>query len=76
MFEDDICVDLSSVLDGKPNYADVPFSELFVEPYVDRPKVMDEGHDYTTALLLELYARARCPPAMAPSEGVVVKVYG
>ena len=26
VFEDDVCVDLSSVLDGRPNYADVTFS--------------------------------------------------
>ena len=25
VFEDDACVYLSSVLDGKPNYANVPF---------------------------------------------------
>ena len=29
MFEDDLCVDLSGVQDGKPDYANVPFSELF-----------------------------------------------
>ena len=28
VFEDDVCVDLSSVIHGKPNYANVPFSEL------------------------------------------------
>ena len=52
MFEDDVCVDLSSVLDGKPNYANVPFSELFVGPCVDRPEVMAKGPDHVTALLL------------------------
>ena len=35
VFEDNVCVDLSSVLDGKPNYANVPFSKLFVWPCVD-----------------------------------------
>ena len=37
MFEDDICVDLSNALDGKPNYANIPLSELFAKPCVDRP---------------------------------------
>ena len=26
VFEDDVCVDLSSVLDGRPNYANITFS--------------------------------------------------
>ena len=76
VFEDDVCVNLSGVLDGKPNYANVPFSELFVRPCLDRPKVMNEGLDYATALLLEFYVRARCPLVLAPSEGAAVKVYG
>ena len=29
MFEDDICVDLSNVLDGKPDYANFPLPEFF-----------------------------------------------
>ena len=29
MFEDDVCVNLSGALDGKPDYANIPFSELF-----------------------------------------------
>ena len=29
MFEHDICVDLSDVLDGKPDYANAPLSEFF-----------------------------------------------
>ena len=66
----------SGVLDGKPNYANVPFSKLLVGPCVDRPKVVDEVPNYTTALLLEFCARARCPPVLAPSRGVAVKVYG
>ena len=41
MFEDDICVDLSSILDGKPNYANVPLSELFAS--VGLPEVLDGG---------------------------------
>ena len=43
MFEDDICVNLSSVLDGKPNYANVPLSELFARPCVSLPEVLDGG---------------------------------
>ena len=76
VFEDDVCVDLLGILDGRPNYVDVPFSELFVGPCVDHPEVMDEGPDYATALLSEFCARARCPHVLAPSGGVAVKVYG
>ena len=36
VFEDDVCVDPSGVLDRRPNYADITFLELFVGPYVDR----------------------------------------
>ena len=43
VFKDDVYVDLSGVLDGKPNYANVPFSELFVGPCIDQPEVMAEG---------------------------------
>ena len=50
MFEDDVCVDLSGVLDGRCNYANITFSRLFVGPCVDRPEVMDKGPDYSTAL--------------------------
>ena len=32
VFEDNICVDLAGVLDGKLNYANVPLSKLFVRP--------------------------------------------
>ena len=67
VFENDVCVDLSGVLDGKPNYANAPFSELFVGPCVDRPRVMGEGLDYVTALLSKFCANARCPPMLAPS---------
>ena len=76
MFEDDVCVDLSSVLDGRPNYANITFSELFAGPSVDQPKVMDKGLNYATALLPEFYARARCPPSLTPFGGAAVKVYG
>ena len=40
VFEDDICINLSGVLDEKPNYVNVPFSKLFIGPCVDRPEVM------------------------------------
>ena len=29
VFEDDVFIDLSGVLDGKPDYANVPFSKIF-----------------------------------------------
>ena len=76
VFEDDVCVDLSSVLDGRPNHANVTFSRLFVRPYIDRPEVMDKGPDYATTLLSEFYAGARCPLELSPFGGAVVKVYG
>ena len=76
VFEDDICVDLLDVLDGKPNHANVPISELFSRPFVDRPEVLDEGPDYATALLSEFFAKARCSLVLAPFGVVVVKVYG
>ena len=62
MFKDDVCVDLSGVLYGKPNYANVPFSKLFVGPCVDRPEVMAEGPDHVTTLLSEFCASVSCPP--------------
>ena len=50
MFEDDICVNLPDVLDGKP--------------------------DYANSLLLEFFARVRCPLTLAPSGVAAVNVYG
>ena len=76
VFEDDVCVDLSSVLDGRPNYANITFLELFSGPCVDRPEVVDKGPDYASALLPEFCARARCPPMLTPSRGASVKVQG
>ena len=76
MFEDDVCVDISGVLDGRPNYANITFSGLFARPCVDRSEVMDKGLDYAASLPLELYVGARCPPVLAPSGGAAVKVYG
>ena len=66
VFEDDICVNLSSVLDGNPNYANVPLAELFARPCVGQPEVLDRGLDYATALLSEFFARAGCPAVLAP----------
>ena len=43
VLEDDACVDPSSVPDGRPNYENITFSELFVGPCVDRLEAMDEG---------------------------------
>ena len=51
MFEDDVCVDLSGVLYGRPNYANITLSKLFVGPCIDLLEVMDKGLDYATALL-------------------------
>ena len=76
MFEDDVCVDLSGVLDGRPNYTNITFSELFVGPCVDQSEVMDKGSDYATTLLLEFCTGTRCPPVLTPSGGAAVKVYG
>ena len=76
MFEDDVRVDLSGVLDGRPNYANITFSRLFAGPCADRPEVIDKGPDYAADLLSRFYAGARCPPVLASSRGVVVKVYG
>ena len=76
MVEDDICVDLLGVLDGKPNYANVPFVELFARPCVGRPEVLDGGPDYATALLSEFFARAGCPPVLAPFGVEKAEVYG
>ena len=41
VLEGDACVDPSGVPDGKPNYANIPFSNLFARPCGDRPKVRD-----------------------------------
>ena len=75
MFEDDVCVGLSGVLDGRPNYANITFSKLFVGSCVDPLEVMDKGLDYATALLSKFYAGARCPLVLTPSGGAVVRVY-
>ena len=74
MFEDDVGVDPSGVLDGGPKFANITFSELFVGLCVDWPKVIDEVPDYATALLSEYCARARCPLVLAPSGVVATEV--
>ena len=76
VFEEDICIDVSGVLDGKPNYANVPFLGLFARPCVNWPEVMAEGPDYATALLSQFGARARFPPVLAPPGVVAVEVQG
>ena len=76
VFEDDVYVDLSGVLDGRPNYANITFSELFTRPCVDRSEVMDKGPDYAIALLSEFYVRARFPPMLMPFGGASINVNG
>ena len=65
MFEDVVCVDPSNASDGRPTYAIVTFSELFVGPCVDWPEVMDEGIDYATAP----FFRVMCWDYMPPCAG-------
>ena len=48
VFEDDVYVDRSIVLDGRPNCANITFLGLFVGPCVDWSEVMDKWHDYAT----------------------------
>ena len=50
-FEDDIYVNSSDAPYGRPTYANITFSELFVGPFVDQPEVVDEGPDYAVALV-------------------------
>ena len=56
VFEDDVCIDLSSVLDGRPNYANITFLGLFVGPCADWLEVIDKGLDYAVGLLSGFYA--------------------
>ena len=74
MFEDDVRVDLSCVLDGRTNYASITLSGFFAGPCVDRPEVIDKGPDYVAGLISEFYARVRCPLVLAPLRGAIVKV--
>ena len=66
VFEDVVYVDPLDASNGKPTYANIKFSELFVGPYVDWPEVMDEGPDYVTAPFSEFCAGATCPLMLAP----------
>ena len=74
MFEDDVCVDPSGVLDRGPNYAIITFSKLFAGSCVDWLEVIDKEPNYATAFLSEFYVKARCPPVPAPSRVVAAKV--
>ena len=42
VLEDVSCVDPSKTPNGRPTYANITFSELFVGPCVDRPEVLTE----------------------------------
>ena len=74
VFEDDVCADPSGALDGRPNYANITFSRLFVGPCTGRSEVTDKGPDYAASLLSGFHAGARCPPVFAPYGGATVKV--
>ena len=76
MFEHDICVDLPDVLGEKLDYANAPLSELFARACVDQPEVLDGKPGYANSPLPEFFVRARCPPILASSRVVAVKVYG
>ena len=49
VFEDDVCIDPSGVLEGRPNYANVTFSGLFARHCTGQPEVIDKRHDYAAA---------------------------
>ena len=49
MFEDDVCANPLDASYGRPTYANISSSEVFVGPCVDRLEVVDEGPDYATA---------------------------
>ena len=74
VFEDDVCVDPSSVLDERPSYANITFSRFFVGPCIGWLEVFDKGFDYTTDLLSGFYAGARCPLVLVSLGGAAVKV--
>ena len=74
MFEDDVCVDPSGVLDERPNYANISFSGFFVGPCTGWLEVIDKGLDYTADLLSRLHVGARCPPVLVSPGGATVKV--
>ena len=43
--------------------------------WVDLLDVLSGKPDCANSLILEFFAKARCPPVLAPSRVVVVKVY-
>ena len=43
---------------------------------VDLPYVLDRKPDYANSPIPEFFARARCPPVLAPSGVAAIKVYG
>ena len=49
VFEDVVCVDPSNAPYGRPIYANITSSKLFVGPCLGQPEVMDEGPDYDAA---------------------------
>ena len=76
MFEDDVCVDPSGVLDRRPNYANITFSGPFAGPCADQPEVIDKGPDYAAAFFWGFMLGLGAPLVLAPFRGAVVKVYG
>ena len=48
-FEDDVFVDPLDAANGRHTDAIITFLELFVGPYVDRPRIIDKGPDHATA---------------------------
>ena len=74
VFEDDVCVDPSSVLNERPSYANITFSGFFVGPCTSWPEVIDKGPNYMVSLLSGFYVGARCPLMLVSPRGAVVKV--
>ena len=74
VLEGDACVDSSSVPNGKPNHASVPFSELCVGPCGERPEVTGEQPEHALAFSFELYAGVTCPPVLAPPKATADEV--
>ena len=64
VFGDDACVDPSDALDGRPVYTNITFSELFVLPCVDLPKVMDEGPNHATTPFFGVLCWGYMPPCV------------
>ena len=77
VFENDICVDIPDVLNGKPNYANSPIPGFFARaqyPLVLAPSEV-AAVEVANSPLLGFFARARCPPVMAPFGVAAVEVY-